>query len=201
VGTSRSTTTTYATTTTYETSKSTTTVFSTAASLTAFTSSANSNFNFACFEFLGNTYYGTNVSQGIPQVGSNVYSQNNTSFPLSSGHYAAQNAAGFSATHQFQIGAGGTVIGLNACGGGFSDRRLKKDIKLIGKSKNGLNIYEFRYIDPKWAGGNDEYDGKWQGVMADELEHIEEAVMEFHGYKYVNYHGKDEIDVELKRIK
>ena len=32
-----------------------------------------------------------------------------------------------------------------------SDRRLKKNIKLIGKSDNGLNIYSFRFKDEKYG--------------------------------------------------
>ena len=41
----------------------------------------------------------------------------------------------------------------------FSDRRLKRDIRPIGKLPNGLNVYRFRY---QWA------DEETTGVMADE---------------------------------
>ena len=59
-----------------------------------------------------------------------------------------------------------------------SDRRLKKDIKLIGKFKNGLNKYSWTYL---WG-------DKAEGAMADEVEKvIPEAVKTLFGYKAVNY--------------
>lgn len=60
-----------------------------------------------------------------------------------------------------------------------SDRRLKKDIKRVGKLKNGLPLYAFKY---KWGGPEQ------IGVMADEVEKVlPGAVMEIGGYKHVNY--------------
>jgi hypothetical protein len=44
-----------------------------------------------------------------------------------------------------------------------SDRRLKENIKLIGKSISGLNIYSFEYIDKSFSKET------WQGVMSDEV--------------------------------
>ena len=38
-----------------------------------------------------------------------------------------------------------------------------------------------------------------QGVMADEIEHIDGAVIDMGGYKYVDY-GMEEVDVEFKQI-
>ena len=35
----------------------------------------------------------------------------------------------------------------------FSDERLKKNIQLVGKSPNGVNIYEFEYKDTKYGKG------------------------------------------------
>ena len=72
-----------------------------------------------------------------------------------------------------------------------SDRRMKKNIKLIGKSNSGLNIYAFEYIDKIFG------EGIWQGVMSDEVS--KEAVVEnFAG----NFDGVDysKLDVEFKRI-
>ena len=86
------------------------------------------------------------------------------------------------------------MASVSSCGGGFSDRSLKKDIKLIGVSPKGLNIYSFKFKDEKYGKGT------WQGVMADEVEHINEAVVEWKGLKYVNYNWCDEIDVEFKKI-
>ena len=33
----------------------------------------------------------------------------------------------------------------------YSDKRLKKNINLIGKSPNGLNIYSFEYKNPQYG--------------------------------------------------
>ena len=76
-------------------------------------------------------------------------------------------------------------------GGGMpSDRRLKKNIKLIGFSKSGLNIYAFEYIDKAFG------TGVWQGVMSDEAP--ESAVIKHKdGYDWVNY---SKLDVTFKQI-
>jgi hypothetical protein len=68
-----------------------------------------------------------------------------------------------------------------------SDRRLKKNIKLIGKSPLGLNIYSFKYKDKK---------GIYQGVMSDEIP--KEAVIKHtDGFDRVDY---SKLDVEFKLI-
>ena len=72
-----------------------------------------------------------------------------------------------------------------------SDRKLKKDIKLIGKSRSGLNIYEFSYIDSDRFGK-----GVYQGVMSDEAP--SKAVVSNGSYDSVDY---SKIDVQFKRIR
>jgi hypothetical protein len=74
---------------------------------------------------------------------------------------------------------------------GPSDRRMKKNIKLIGKSNSGLNIYAFEYIDKIFG------EGTWQGVMSNEVSK-EAVIKNFTG----NFDGVDysKIDVEFKRI-
>ena len=73
---------------------------------------------------------------------------------------------------------------------GPSDRRLKKNIKLIGKSNAGLKIYAFEYINKIFG------EGKFQGVMSDEIP--KEAVIKHQdGYDRVDY---SKLDVEFKRI-
>lgn len=64
---------------------------------------------------------------------------------------------------------------------GLSDRRLKKDIKPVGKLPDGLTVYEYRY---KGANG-----GPLQrGVMAQEVEKKDPAaVIDIGGMKVVNY--------------
>ena len=82
----------------------------------------------------------------------------------------------------------GSVAGA-AMGG--SDRRMKKNIKLIGKSRSGLNIYAFEYIDKIFG------EGIWQGVMSDEVS-SEAVVKNFAGeFDGVDY---SKVDVEFKKI-
>lgn len=72
-----------------------------------------------------------------------------------------------------------------------SERRLKKNIKLIGKSESGLNIYLFEYINKSFFG-----DGVYQGVMVDEVPSY--CIVDMGDYKAVDY---SKIDVDFKRIK
>lgn len=63
----------------------------------------------------------------------------------------------------------------------FSDRRLKHDIKEIGKTHNGLPIYTFKYK-------GDDAQQTHVGFMADEVERRHpEAVGQSQGYKTVDY--------------
>ena len=71
-----------------------------------------------------------------------------------------------------------------------SDRRLKQNINLIGKSNNGLNIYSFEYINNKHGVG------LFQGVMSDEMRQ-EVITKGSDGYDRVNY---SLLDVEFKQI-
>ncbi|MEN5063563.1 tail fiber domain-containing protein [Achromobacter aegrifaciens] len=79
-------------------------------------------------------------------------------------------------------GTGGAMLGGglgSSLGGLFSDRRLKKDIKRVGVTANGLGIYSYSYI---WGGG------RMLGYMADEVERVSpHAVREVGGLKMVNY--------------
>ena len=77
----------------------------------------------------------------------------------------------------------GGLFGLGAAGMRFlpwSDRRLKTDIKRIGKADNGLPIYSYRYV---WGGP------VHIGFMADEVEKVApDAVVEMpNGFKAVDY--------------
>ena len=71
-----------------------------------------------------------------------------------------------------------------------SDRRLKKNIKLIGKSNSNLNIYAFEYIDKIFG------KGVFQGVMSDEVPTNAVSKNE-DGYDRVDY---SKLDVEFKNI-
>ena len=70
-----------------------------------------------------------------------------------------------------------------------SDRKLKKNIKLIGKSPSGLNIYAFEYINKLFG------EGIYQGVMSDEIP--TNAVVNNGNYDMVDY---SKLDVEFKQI-
>ena len=72
---------------------------------------------------------------------------------------------------------------------GLSDRKSKKNIKLIGYSPSGLKIYIFEYIDKSFG------DGFFQGVMSDEIPQT--AVIKHpDGYDRVDY---SKLDVEFKK--
>tara|TARA_Y100000816_G_scaffold101677_1_gene70918 strand:- start:762 stop:2093 length:1332 start_codon:yes stop_codon:yes gene_type:complete len=101
-------------------------------------------------------------------------------------------------------GIGGILdAGVMAATGGFggdgllgpmggtqsSDRRLKKDIKLIGLSPLGFKIYSFKYKDNSFGNGT------FQGVMSDEVPNY--AVIKSNGFDMVDY---NKIDVEFKNI-
>lgn len=76
------------------------------------------------------------------------------------------------ATNQANSAMGGlfgSVLGV------FSDRRLKTDIRRIGRAENGLNVYEFRY---KPGSASDDGGVLHRGVMAQEVaEVMPEAVI------------------------
>jgi len=104
------------------------------------------------------------------------------------GHMKMQNAAEMAKAAQtaatFEAVGG---IAQSAIG---SDRKLKKNIKLIGDSPSGLKIYAFEYIDKIFG------EGRFQGVMSDEIP--QEAVIKHQdGYDRVNY---SKLDVEFKQI-
>ena len=71
----------------------------------------------------------------------------------------------------------------------FSDSRLKKNIKLVGKSPRGINIYEFEYKNKAYGSG------KYQGVMGHEVPWASSKAP--NGYLVVDY---DKLDVPFKQI-
>lgn len=81
------------------------------------------------------------------------------------------------------LGGLGQVVGAGlgawaSSGFAWSDRRLKREIDLLGTSDKGYNIYAFKYL---WS------DEVHIGVMADEVDHIPGAVVNVGGYSMVNY--------------
>lgn len=87
---------------------------------------------------------------------------------------------------------GGAASGVgDVLGGMISDRRLKKNIKLIGKSSSGINIYAFEYINKMFG------DGVWQGAMSDEVPSYALIKNIFEDYDGIDY---SKIDVEFKQV-
>ena len=82
----------------------------------------------------------------------------------------------------------GKAIGGLFGGGGFklSDIRLKEDVRLVGKSPSGINIYSFKYKHT---------DGTYEGVMAQEVPWARE--MTDTGFYMVDY---SKVDVEFRRL-
>lgn len=114
----------------------------------------------------------TNVPQQAATQGADYLGATNAQYQAASGNANAGNAAN-----------SGMMGGLMQLGGTlassyFSDRRLKTNIKHIGKTAGGLNVYSYDYV---WGEPS-------IGVMADEVEHIPGAVMTHSsGYKMVDY--------------
>lgn len=78
----------------------------------------------------------------------------------------------------FGGGGGGTGGITTSAGGGFSDRRLKRNIHRIGTHRLGIGLYEWDFV---WGEAG-------SGVMADEVEPImPEAVSTVRGFQVVNY--------------
>lgn len=114
---------------------------------------------------------GTGLGQQIQGLGSMLNSQTNV-------YNQSQNAQG--ELGGAVLGTAGRIGAALPWGTILSDRRLKRDIRKIGETRDGLNLYEFEY---KWGGG------RQVGVMADEVEKVmPEAVMTgADGFKRVNY--------------
>ena len=120
-------------------------------------------------------------AQGAQSMQDRQYSQNTQLFDIAGQRKSAADAQVAAQKQSFMSGLGKIV----------SDRTLKKNISLIGKSPSGINIYSFEYKNPKH--GNDIY----QGVMADEIS-SKFTVRHPDGYNMVDY---SYLDVEFKAIK
>ena len=74
-------------------------------------------------------------------------------------------------------------------GGAPSDKRLKENIKLVGQSPNGINIYSWNYINPDKYG-----EGNFSGVIAQE---VPWATVSVGDYLFVDY---NKVDVDFNKI-
>ena len=81
------------------------------------------------------------------------------------------------------MGAGG---GMSSGGGIASDKRLKHNYHVIGKSPSGINIYEFSYLGS---------DTRYQGVLAQDVPRA--TILMDNGFLAVDY---SKIDVQFKQV-
>jgi len=100
--------------------------------------------------------------------------------------YKARQAGGQSFTNMGGAAQSGLSSGGGGMGGMMSDKRLKHNYHIVGKSKSGINIYQFSYI-----GSNT----RWEGVMANEVPQA--ALMTNTGFYAVDY---SKIDVQFKQV-
>lgn len=114
-----------------------------------------------------------NAPQQATTQGADLLGATNAGYQAQLNTANAQNAGSSNVMNGLmQLGTGYMTGGL------FSDRRLKTNIKHIGKTAGGLNVYSYDYV---WGEPS-------IGVMADEVEHIPGAVMTHpSGYKMVDY--------------
>lgn len=111
------------------------------------------------------------------------YTNNATPAPIFD---AAQSTGNYnmSAWQQQQAGANALLGGLASLGGAgimrYSDARLKEDIRLIGQTPGGVNLYSW-----KWKDGS----GEDSGVIAQEvaLSHPEAVSTDTSGFLMVDY--------------
>jgi hypothetical protein len=166
------------------TSRSTTTTYNTVACNDFYRTSAGfSKPAFLCSSTTSIIAYSP-TNYGFMGVGDYVYTNSGCSSVLSSGNYGINFNNSSYPDKVISIGAGGLITNVFSC----SDRKYKKNIKLIGVSESGINIYSFEYV------GNMMKKGVYQGVMADEVSF---ASLEFNNDLFVDY---SKVDVEFKRI-
>jgi hypothetical protein len=92
----------------------------------------------------------------------------------SSGTQTTQSTPSMWSTIGSGLGLAGSLFKL-------SDRRMKKDIEMIGHAPNGLPVYLYRYIGDDGA-------EREVGLMAQDVEKVRpEAVKTIGGLKHVNY--------------
>mgnify|MGYP003113583260 CR=1 FL=1 len=99
-------------------------------------------------------------------------------------NWQGERGKGWDVAGQFMQGLG------EGLGSSASDRKLKKNIKLIGKSPSGIKIYLFEYIDKIFG------EGVFQGTMSDEVP-LDVVIKHKDGYDMIDY---SKIDVEFKKV-
>lgn len=134
-----------------------------------------------------NQYYNTgNTFMGTAGTAANQgQAYNQWAYPQQLGAYQRQQANQNAQTGAM-VNAGGQALQVASTVLPYilaSDKMVKKNIVKIGK-KNGINVYEFEYKTDKYP---ELPTGKQIGVMAQEVEHIPNAVIQGDKYKLVDY--------------
>jgi len=119
------------------------------------------------------------LGNGIGYAGLGNQSLMNSAQTTSMGY--RDSLAGWSAQDNSSSGVGSIIgAGIGLASMAFSDKRLKENLKPVGKTKDGQTIYEFNYKgDPV----------KMRGLIAQEVEKKHPEAVRTHpsGYKMVNY--------------
>ena len=125
----------------------------------------------------GNTFMGTasNASTSGNNYNQWAYPMQLNAYNTAQGNQNALIGAGINAGGQITSAALPYILA--------SDKTVKKNIIKIGE-KNGINIYEFDYKTDKYP---ELPEGKQIGVIAQEVEHIPNAVVQGDKYKLVDY--------------
>lgn len=129
----------------------------------------------------GGSAYVTSSRSGSSGNGGTVsYSGRSPSTGGYAGGYISFSKSGYS----------GFGITCNQRNFSYSDIRLKTNIRLVGQSPSGYNLYTWNYIDSKYGVGT------FKGVIAQDLpEHA--RIRDEKGYFVVDY---SKLDVELEKI-
>lgn len=124
-----------------------------------------------------------NIGQGVNRASQSQLGSAAADATQRKNAYTQAKAASKAQTYQMVGGMASSAILAFAF---MSDRRSKQNIKKVGVSKRGTNIYEFNYIGVKQ---------RYQGVMADEVPWA--VIKRENDYSLVDY---SKVDVEFKKV-
>jgi hypothetical protein len=124
-----------------------------------------------------------NIGQGVNRASQNQLGSAAADATQRKNAYQQAKAASKAQTYQAVGGMASSAILAFAF---MSDRRSKQNIKKVGVSARGTNIYEFNYIGVKQ---------RYQGVMADEVPWA--VIKRENDYSLVDY---SKVDVEFKKV-
>ncbi len=128
-----------------------------------------------------NTQNQIDNSKGMSEYANNQASQNLQNFyNITGGNNWGGTSSGTQTSTPSMWNTIGSALGIGSSLFKLSDRRMKKDIEMIGHASNGLPVYAYRYIGD---------DGPIEvGLMAQDVEAFRpEAVVTIAGLKHVNY--------------